>query len=61
VRVEEHQHKVLELAVHGDGLVLLRRAAHIDAVLRLTLGDDAWGGLGITFFYIEIKSISTHM
>ena len=38
----------------------IRRAAHIDAVLRLTLGDDAWG-LGITFFYIEIKSISTHM
>ena len=43
VGVEEHQRKVLELAVHGDRLVLLRRARHVDAVLRLALGDDAWG------------------
>jgi hypothetical protein len=43
VGVEEHQSKVLELAVHGDRLVLLRRARHVDAVLRLALGDDAWG------------------
>jgi len=42
MRVEEHQHKVLELAVHGERLILLGRAAHVDAVLRLALGDDAW-------------------
>ena len=49
VRVEQHECEVLELAVHGDRLVLLRRARHIDAVLRLALGDDAWGG-GVIFW-----------
>jgi hypothetical protein len=41
VREEEHEGEVLELAVHRDRLVLLRRARDIDAVLRLALGDDA--------------------
>jgi hypothetical protein len=40
--VEAHEDKVLELGVDGDGLILLGRAAHVDAVLRLALGDDAW-------------------
>ena len=39
--VEAHEDKVLELGVDGDGLILLGRAAHVDAVLRLALGDDA--------------------
>ncbi len=42
VGVKEHEGEVLKLAVHRDRLVLLRRAAHIDAVLCLALGDDAW-------------------
>ena len=36
---EAHEHKVLEFGVHGDGLVLLRRATHVNAILRLTVGD----------------------
>ena len=40
--VEAHEDKVLELGMHGDGLVLLGRAAHIDTVLRLAVGDDAY-------------------
>jgi hypothetical protein len=40
VGVKQHQGEVLKLAVHGERLVLLGRAAHVDAVLRLTLGDD---------------------
>jgi len=39
--VEAHEHKVLKLGVHRDRLVVLGRAAHIDAVLRLAVGDDA--------------------
>jgi hypothetical protein len=41
VGVKQHQGEVLKLAVHGDRLVLLRRTADVNAVLRLTLGDDA--------------------
>ncbi len=43
--VEEHEGEILELAVHRDRLVLLRRARDVDAVLRLALGDDAWAML----------------
>ena len=42
VRVEQHEGEVLELAVHRDRLVLLRRTTDVNAVLRLTLGNDAW-------------------
>jgi hypothetical protein len=42
VGVEQHQSEVLKLAMHWDCLVLLRRAANVDAILRLTLGDDAY-------------------
>ena len=41
VGVKQHQSEVLKLAVHGERLILLGRAAHVDAVLRLALGDDA--------------------
>jgi hypothetical protein len=40
--VEAHEDKVLEFGVHRDRLVLLGRAAHIDTVLRLAVGDDAY-------------------
>ena len=39
--VEAHEDKVLELRVHGNALILLRSAAHVNAVLRLAFGDDA--------------------
>ena len=40
--VEAHEDKVLKLGVHRDRLILLGRAAHIDTILRLAVGDDAW-------------------
>ena len=39
--VKAHQHKVLELRVHWDRLVVLRSTTHIYAVLSLAVGDDA--------------------
>ena len=39
--VETHEHKVLELRVHRDRLVLLSCPAHVDAILRLAFRDDA--------------------
>jgi len=39
--VEAHEHEVLELRVHGYGLIVLRRTAHVDAVRRLAVRYDA--------------------
>ena len=39
--VEAHEDKVLELGVDRYALILLGRAAHINAVLRLAFRDDA--------------------
>ena len=39
--VEAHEDEVLELGMHRNALILLGSTAHVDAILRLTLGDDA--------------------
>lgn len=39
--VETHQHEVLKLGVHRNALILLRRAAHVNAVLCLALRNNA--------------------